>query len=90
MRDGKYVTASGLSAGIDLGLVLAASIAGTETAKAIQLLVEYDPHPPFDAGSVDRAPAELVASMRALRGFILDGRRRTESEGSRPMSGRAP
>jgi putative intracellular protease/amidase len=73
VRDGKYVTAAGVSAGIDMALTLAATIAGDHTAKAIQLLVEYDPQPPFDCGSVDTAPADIVASMRALRDFIVNG-----------------
>ena len=65
MLDGKYVTAAGVSAGIDMALTLAAAIAGEQTAKAIQLLIEYDPQPPFDAGSVAKAPAEIVESIRA-------------------------
>jgi len=73
VRDGKYVTAAGVSAGIDMALTLAATIAGEQTAKAIQLLMEYDPQPPFDCGSVDKAPAEIVASMRAVRQFIING-----------------
>ena len=73
VRDGKYVTAAGVSAGIEMGLMLAATITDDRTAKAIQLLVAYDPQPPFDCGSVDTAPAELVTSMRALRGFIVSG-----------------
>jgi putative intracellular protease/amidase len=73
VRDGKYVTAAGASAGIDMALTLAASIADDQTAKAIQLLMEYDPQPPFDCGSVDKAPADIVTSMRALRGFIVNG-----------------
>jgi transcriptional regulator GlxA family with amidase domain len=73
VRDGKYVTAAGVSAGIDMALTLAATIAGDQTAKAIQLLMEYDPQPPFDCGSVDKAPAEIVASMRAVRDFIING-----------------
>ena len=73
VRDGKYVTAAGVSAGIDMGLTLAAELADERTAKAIQLLVEYDPQPPFDCGSVGTAPAATVASMRALRGFIVHG-----------------
>ena len=73
VRDGKYVTAAGVSAGIEMALMLAATITDDRTAKAIQLLVEYDPQPPFDCGSVDTAPAELVASMRALRRFIVNG-----------------
>jgi transcriptional regulator GlxA family with amidase domain len=73
VRDGKYMTAAGVSAGIDMALTLAAEIADEQTAKAIQLLVAYDPQPPFDAGSVATAPAEIVASIRALRDFIVTG-----------------
>jgi putative intracellular protease/amidase len=73
VQDGKYLTAAGASGGIEMGLTLAAAIAGRRTAEAIQLLVEYDPEPPFDCGSVEHAPADLVESMRALRGFIVNG-----------------
>jgi putative intracellular protease/amidase len=73
VRDGKYVTAAGVSAGIEMGLTLAAAIADERTAKAIQLLLEYDPQPPFNCGSVDTAPAAIVSPMRALRQFILSG-----------------
>jgi transcriptional regulator GlxA family with amidase domain len=71
--DGKYVTAAGVSAGIDMALTLAARIAGTATAQAIQLGIEYDPHPPFDAGSAATAPADIVTTMTAIRDFILYG-----------------
>lgn len=71
--DGKYVSAAGVSAGIDMALTLTAKIAGDRTAKAIQLLVEYDPQPPFDCGSVAKSPADIVSSMRALRDFIVNG-----------------
>jgi transcriptional regulator GlxA family with amidase domain len=73
--DGKYVTAAGVSAGIDMALALAGRIAGDEAAQAIQLSIEYDPQPPYDAGSPDRAPAQIVASLRARSRFILTGRR---------------
>jgi putative intracellular protease/amidase len=72
--DGKYVTAAGVSAGIDMALALAGRIAGDEAAQAIQLGIEYDPQPPYDAGSPDRAPAQIVASLRARSRFILTGR----------------
>jgi transcriptional regulator GlxA family with amidase domain len=72
--DGKYVTAAGVSAGIDMGLALAGRIAGDEVAQAIQLMIEYDPQPPYDAGSPDRAPAGIVRSMRARSRFLLTGR----------------
>ena len=54
--DGKYVTAAGVSAGIDMGLALAWRISGDQVAQSIQLMIEYDPQPPYDAGSPDRAP----------------------------------
>jgi transcriptional regulator GlxA family with amidase domain len=67
--DGDIVTAAGVSAGIDMALSLAARIAGPEVAQAIQLGIEYDPQPPFDAGSPDSAPAEIVAAMRSRSRF---------------------
>ncbi len=64
--DGKLVTAAGVSAGIDMALTFAARIAGETVAQAIQLGVEYDPQPPFDAGSPQRAPADVVELVRGL------------------------
>ncbi|MFE2283095.1 DJ-1/PfpI family protein [Streptomyces sp. NPDC059443] len=64
--DGKYVTAAGVSSGIDMGLTLLGRIAGDEVAQTVQLMTEYDPQPPYDAGSPDKAPAELVARLRAF------------------------
>ena len=66
VEQGKVITAAGVSSGIDMGLVLAAKIAGPEVAQAIQLGIEYDPQPPFDAGSVDKAPKEIVELIRNL------------------------
>ncbi|MEU2116258.1 DJ-1/PfpI family protein [Streptomyces sp. NPDC016459] len=62
--DGKYVTAAGVSSGIDMALHLLGRIAGDETAQTIQLLTEYDPQPPYDAGSPEKAPAAIVAHWR--------------------------
>ncbi len=67
--DGKIVTAAGVSAGIDMALTLAARIAGEEVAQAIQLGIEYDPQPPFDAGSPVKAPAAIVEGLRAYSRF---------------------
>jgi putative intracellular protease/amidase len=64
VRAGKIVTAAGVSSGIDMALYLAGEIAGAETAKAIQLAIEYDPQPPYDAGSP--AKAGEAAVQRAL------------------------
>jgi transcriptional regulator GlxA family with amidase domain len=71
--DGKYATAAGVSAGIDLALTLAAEIAGPAHAQLIQLGIEYAPEPPFTAGSPATAPPELVAHLRANPGLILGG-----------------
>ena len=68
VRQGKIFTAAGVSAGIDLALTLAAELQGPEMAQAIQLGIEYDPQPPFDAGAPSKAPAairELVESAMA-------------------------
>ncbi|MFE3068362.1 DJ-1/PfpI family protein [Streptomyces sp. NPDC059247] len=69
--DGKYVTAAGVSSGIDMGLHLVGRIAGDETAQTVQLLTEYDPQPPYDAGSPDKAPAEIVAKWRGEQAASL-------------------
>jgi len=66
VEQGKVITAAGVSSGIDMGLTLAAKIAGEEFAKTIQLLIEYDPEPPFDSGSTAKAAPELVETIRRL------------------------
>ncbi len=65
IEDGKYLTAAGVSAGIDMALHLVGQEAGPKVAEAIQLGIEYDPQPPFDAGSPTKAPADLVETIRA-------------------------
>ena len=67
--DGKYVTAAGVSSGIDMGFTLLGRIAGDEHAQSIQLLTEYDPQPPYDAGSPEKAPAHLVEKFRSRSRF---------------------
>ena len=59
--DGNVITGGGVTAGIDFGLTVAAEVAGEEAAREIQLAIEYDPHPPFDAGSPAAAGPELTA-----------------------------
>ena len=63
---GKVVTAAGVSAGIDMGLTLAARIAGEPAARAMQLAIEYDPQPPFDSGNAQTASPELIALVLQL------------------------
>jgi putative intracellular protease/amidase len=64
VEQGKVITAAGVSAGIDMALLLAARIAGPEVAQAIQLGIEYDPQPPFNSGSTKTAPPAIVELVR--------------------------
>jgi putative intracellular protease/amidase len=64
VEQGKVITAAGVSSGIDMALTLAARIAGDEVAQAIQLGIEYDPQPPFSAGSPRTAPPQVVERVR--------------------------
>ncbi|MGA5330202.1 DJ-1/PfpI family protein [Streptomyces griseoincarnatus] len=71
VTDGRYVTAAGVSTGIDMGLTLFGRPAGDEHAQAVQPLTEYDPRPPYGAGSPRKAPAHLVEEFRKKSRFIL-------------------
>jgi putative intracellular protease/amidase len=66
VESGKVITAAGVSAGIDMALLLASRLNGDRAAKAIQLAIEYDPAPPFRSGSVALAGPDII-------GAILDG-----------------
>ena len=70
---GKVITAAGVSSGIDMALTLAGRIAGAEVAQAIQLGIEYDPDPPHDTGSLEKAPAKIV-EMTGIALAAEDGR----------------
>lgn len=63
---GKVVTAAGVSSGIDMGLVLVAEMFGLDVARAVQLAIEYDPQPPFDAGSPAKAGPEITDLVRSM------------------------
>ena len=67
VEQGKVITAAGVSSGIDMALTLAAHIAGDELAQGIQLGIEYDPEPPFDSGSTEKAPPEIVELVKERR-----------------------
>ena len=66
VQQGKIWTAAGVSAGIDLALTLLAEIYGPEMSQAVQLGIEYDPQPPYDAGSPSNAPADVLELVRAV------------------------
>jgi transcriptional regulator GlxA family with amidase domain len=71
VTDGKYMTAAGVSAGLDMALELAGKLAGEAVAQMIQLALEYDPQPPYQAGSPDTAPEAIADALRARRDSIL-------------------
>lgn len=71
--DGKVVTAAGVSSGIDMALTLAGEIGGAELAQTLQLGIEYDPQPPYDAGSEAKAPPHIGKMFRDLSRFVLEG-----------------
>jgi transcriptional regulator GlxA family with amidase domain len=66
VEDGRVMTAAGVSAGIDMALTLVARMHDENVAKAVQLGIEYDPDPPFDSGSPEKAAPELVDLIRGL------------------------
>ncbi|HMF76818.1 MAG TPA: hypothetical protein VK604_14255 [Bryobacteraceae bacterium] len=66
VHSGKVVTVAGVSAGIDLALWLAGEIVGRERAEAIQLAIEYDPRPPFDAGHMSKASKETQTLAKEI------------------------
>lgn len=68
VEDGKVITAAGVSAGIDMALHLVGQEVGPEVAQAVQLGIEYDPQPPFDAGSPAKAPEQIVQTVTAIAG----------------------
>ena len=66
VEDGKTITAAGVTAGIDMALHLVDREVGPEVAQAVQLGIEYDPDPPFDSGSPEKAPPEIVELVRQV------------------------
>jgi len=71
VHEDKFVTAAGVSAGIDLAMWLYGQICGEAKAKAVQLVIEYDPQPPFDSGHMSKASATTKAGAAALMGKDL-------------------
>lgn len=70
--DRNRITGGGVTAGIDFGLTLLAQLYGEDTARVTQLLMEYDPAPPFDAGSPARAGEKLVADALGILGPVAE------------------
>lgn len=73
--DRNRITGGGITAGIDFGLTLAAALHGESVAREIQLMMEYDPKPPFDSGSPQAADKQVVEAVKSARLSIQDVRR---------------
>jgi cyclohexyl-isocyanide hydratase len=80
VRDRNRISGGGVTAGIDFGLTVAAELAGEEVAKSIQLVLEYDPQPPFDSGSPEKAGPERVKRLRERLSGMLETRRKANEE----------
>jgi transcriptional regulator GlxA family with amidase domain len=70
VEQGKVITAAGVSSGIDMALRLLQIELGDEVAQAVQLSIEYDPQPPFDAGSPEKAPPAIVDLVRSATAHL--------------------
>jgi putative intracellular protease/amidase len=66
VQEGKIITAAGVSSGIDMALHLAELLADATTSKALQLMIEYDPQPPHDAGAPHKVDASVLARVQEL------------------------
>ncbi|QNA87054.1 DJ-1/PfpI family protein [Sphingomonas sp. So64.6b] len=64
VRDGRYISGGGVTAGIDFALTVAAMLRGPVQAQVIQLLMEYEPDPPFHSGRPETAPPEVIAAFK--------------------------
>ncbi|MEQ4617965.1 MAG: DJ-1/PfpI family protein [Corticimicrobacter sp.] len=84
VRDGNIMTGSGITAGIDFALTLVAEVCGTDIAQYIQLMLEYAPAPPFEAGRPETAPAHISAAfMENMRDVLGDSRKRIHAAAQR-------
>jgi cyclohexyl-isocyanide hydratase len=72
VEDGNRITGAGVSAGLDLGLAIVARLKGDDYARAVQLMAEYDPQPPFSAGSPEKAGPAITKMMVDMHAGLLD------------------
>lgn len=86
VRDRNRISGGGVTAGIDFGLTVAAELVGEEVAKSIQLVLEYDPQPPFDSGSPEKAGVERVARIRERLSGLLQSRQKANAEAAAKLA----
>jgi cyclohexyl-isocyanide hydratase len=76
VRDGNCITGGGVTAGIDIALNIVADLKGEETAKMIQLMIEYAPAPPFNSGRPETASPETVAAVKQRFAVFAEARKK--------------
>lgn len=86
VRDRNRISGGGVTAGIDFGLTVAAELAGEEVAKSIQLVLEYDPQPPFDSGSPEKAGVERVKRIRERLSGMLQARQKANDDAAAKLA----
>ncbi|MEP7367566.1 MAG: DJ-1/PfpI family protein [Acidobacteriota bacterium] len=86
--DRNRITGAGVTSGIDTALRVAATIFGDEVACEIQLRLEYDPQPPYDCGSPEKAPTEIVERARAVMDQRMGDRRAAMLRAAARLNGR--
>jgi cyclohexyl-isocyanide hydratase len=86
VRDRNRISGGGVTAGIDFGLTVAAELAGEEVAKSIQLVLEYDPQPPFDSGSPEKAGVERVKRIRERLSGLLQARQKANDDAAAKLA----
>jgi cyclohexyl-isocyanide hydratase len=86
VRDRNRISGGGVTAGIDFGLTVAAELAGEEVAKSIQLVLEYDPQPPFDSGSPEKAGVERVKRIRERMSGLLLARQKANDDAAAKLA----
>ena len=84
VRDGNIITGGGVTAGIDFAMTLAAELTDPMVAQSVQLALEYAPAPPFDAGTPDRAPADVLTRVRTLNAKAASERRTALEQAAAP------
>lgn len=85
VRDGNVITGGGVTAGLDFAFTMVAELAGEAMAQSIQLGLEYSPAPPFNAGSPDTAPPEILAAVRQSMSGAMAARQGAAAEAARRL-----
>jgi len=88
VEDGRIITGGGVTAGIDFALAIVARVWGAELAQAIQLGIEYDPAPPFQAGQPGTAPPAVAARVRGAMASFLERRLAVSRQAARRLAER--